>query len=156
MAHPDWAVKHRRPGTELRCIHGRYCLYECSSEYDKEKKRSVKKTGRYLGTITEDGGFRESPKRALERELEQARQGAPAASVAAPVKVGATKELGLSRFISGKFGAYVDRLRRCFPRDWHRLVALAYCRRAFQSPLKRMAADFGDMNRLINLMLGKV
>ena len=23
MAHPDWAVKYRRPGTELRCIHGR-------------------------------------------------------------------------------------------------------------------------------------
>ena len=144
MAHPDWAVKYRRPGTELRCIHGRYCLYECSSVYDKNKKRSVKKTGRYLGIITEEGGFKESPKRVLERELELATQCAPGTSVAPPVKVGATKELGLSRFISGNLGGYVDRLRRCFPDDWRRLVALAYCRLAFQSPLKRMAADFGD------------
>lgn len=144
MAHPDWAVKYRRPGTELRCIHGRYCLYECSSVYDKEKKRSVKKTGRYLGTITEEHGFRESPKRVLERELERSRHGTPAAAGAAPVKVGATRELGLSRFISGSLGAYVGRLRECFPDDWRRLAALAYCRLAFQSPLKRMATDFGD------------
>ena len=74
MAHPEWAVKYRRPGTELRCIHGRYCLYECSSVYDKVKKRAVKKTGRYLGSITEDGGFKESRKRVLERELEEARK----------------------------------------------------------------------------------
>ena len=70
MAHPDWAVKYRRPGTELRRItETRYCLYECSSVYDKEKKRARKITGKYLGSITEEGGFKESRKRVLEREL---------------------------------------------------------------------------------------
>ena len=40
MAHPDWAVKFRRPGTELRRVNDSlYKLYECSSVYDKEKKR---------------------------------------------------------------------------------------------------------------------
>lgn len=29
--HPQWALDHKRPGTELRCIRGRYYLYECSS-----------------------------------------------------------------------------------------------------------------------------
>lgn len=39
MAHPDWAVKFRRPGTELRRVNDSlYKLYECSSVYDKEKK----------------------------------------------------------------------------------------------------------------------
>ena len=57
MAHPDWAVKFRRPGTELRRItEKRYCLYECSSVYGKEKKRARKITGKYLGSITEEGG----------------------------------------------------------------------------------------------------
>ena len=74
MAHPDWAVKYRRPGTELRLINGCYCLYECRCVYDKEKKHGVKKTGRYLGSITEEGGFKESRKRLAERELEQARE----------------------------------------------------------------------------------
>lgn len=63
--HPDWAVKFRRPGTELRCINGRYCLYECRCIYDKEKKRNRKITGKYLGSITEEGGFKPSKKRLI-------------------------------------------------------------------------------------------
>ena len=52
MAHPDWAVKFRRPGTELRRVNDSlYKLYECSSVYDKEKKRARKITGKYLGSI---------------------------------------------------------------------------------------------------------
>ena len=36
MAHPEWAVKFRRPGTELRRVNDSlYKLYECSSVYDK-------------------------------------------------------------------------------------------------------------------------
>ena len=145
MAHPEWAVKYRRPGTELRCIHGRYCLYECRSVYDKVKKRAVKKTGRYLGSITEDGGFKESRKRILERELEEARKPASEPQVPPlPPKVGAVRELGLSRFITDVLSDYVDSLRASFPDDWKRLAALAYCRLREQSPLKRVASDFGD------------
>ena len=142
MAHPEWAVKFRRPGTELRCIKGRYCLYECTSVYDKEKKRAVKKTGKYLGSITEHGGFKESRKRILERELEQARRQA-AESPAAPA-VGQVKELGVSRFVTGPLGWYIERLREFFPVDWERIVALAYCRLCAQSPMKRMLSDYGD------------
>ena len=70
MAHPDWAVKFRRPGTELRRVNDSlYKLYECSSVYDKEKKRARKITGKYLGSITEAGGFKESRKRIMEREI---------------------------------------------------------------------------------------
>ena len=132
MKHPDWAVKYRRPGTELRRItENRYCLYECSSVYDKEKKRARKITGKYLGSITEDGGFKESRKRILERELEEARQ-APS-STPAPVpapKVGAVKEYGLSRYILDNQSETLERLKRHFPDDWRRIVALVYCRLA--------------------------
>ena len=55
--HPQWALAQKRPGTELRCIRGKYYLYECSSFYDKEKKRTRKKTGAYLGMITEGKGL---------------------------------------------------------------------------------------------------
>ena len=140
MAHPEWAVKFRRPGTELRCINGRYCLYECTSVYDKQKKRAVKKTGRYLGSITEEGGFKESRKRILERELEQARQQPGGAGPS----LGEVKELGVSRFVTGQLDWYVERLKKHFPADWQRIVALAYCRLCSQSPMKRMATDYGD------------
>ena len=55
--HPEWALKHKKTGTELRLIKGRYYLYEVSSKWNKEKKRAQKITGKILGRITEDKGF---------------------------------------------------------------------------------------------------
>lgn len=150
MAHPEWAVKYRRPGTELRLIKGRYCLYECRSVYDKTKKRSVKKTGKYLGCITEKDGFIESRKRKLERELEQARASAEPSAGEAP-KVGEVKELGLSLFVSTELDWYVSLLKKHFPEDWQRLCAIAYCRLRFQSTMRRMSADFADSRLSVDM-----
>ena len=66
--HPQWALDQKRPGTELRCIRGKYYLYECSSFYDKEKKKTRKKTGAYLGMITEEKGL--VPPRRREFEID--------------------------------------------------------------------------------------
>ena len=65
--------------------------------YDKEKKRARKITGKYLGSITEDGGFKESRKRVLERELEEARL-SPSSTPAPAVKVGAVKEYAVTLY----------------------------------------------------------
>ncbi len=43
MAHPKWTAKYSRTCTELKCIKGRYYLYECCSVYDKAKKRGVRR-----------------------------------------------------------------------------------------------------------------
>ena len=55
MAYPEWVEKHRRKGTNISCIRGKYYLYACTSKYDPVKKRARKITGEYLGRITEDG-----------------------------------------------------------------------------------------------------
>ena len=84
MAYPEWATRFRRPGTELRrCSDNRYSLYECSCVYDKQRKRPRKITGKYLGSITEDGGFKPSDKRSLERRLEEALESGGSSEVAA-------------------------------------------------------------------------
>lgn len=143
MTHPDWAVKFRRPGTELRRVNDAlYKLYECSSVYDRVKKRSRKITGKYLGSITESGGFKESRKRIMERELEELRQGKPA--VETEVRIGEVKEYGLSEYIMSQQNACLTRLKEVFPEEWSRIVALAYCRLRFQSPMRRIAGDFSD------------
>ena len=49
--HPQWATRHKRKGTELRLINGRYYLYEVSSKWNPEKKRAQKITGKLLGRI---------------------------------------------------------------------------------------------------------
>lgn len=53
--YPGWVLAHKGPGTEIRQIRGKYYLYRCSSFYDPETKRTRKKTGEYLGRITEEG-----------------------------------------------------------------------------------------------------
>ena len=143
MAPPEWALKFRRPGTELRRVHDAlYQLYECSSVYDKEKKRARKITGKLLGSITEVGGFKESRKRIMERELAELKEGKPAA-IPQP-KVGEVKEYGLSEYILTKEYEYIQALKDAFPLEWERIVGLAYCRLRHQSPMRRVLSDFSD------------
>ena len=143
MTPPDWAVKFRRPGTELRRVNDAlYKLYECSSVYDKEKKRARKITGKYLGSITEDGGFKESRKRIMEREIEELKSGKPVKEE--EPRIGEVKEYGLSEYIMKEQKPCLDRLKEIFPEDWSRIVSLAYCRLRFQSPMRRVAGDFSD------------
>ena len=143
MTPPDWAVKFRRPGTELRRVNDAlYKLYGCSSVYDKEKKRARKITGKYLGSITEAGGFKESRRRIMEREIEELKSGKPIDAV--EPKVGEVKELGLSQYILTQEKECIETLKECFPTEWQRIVALAYCRLRHQSPMRRVSGDFSD------------
>jgi len=140
--HPDWAVKFRRPGTELRCIKGRYCLYECHGIYDREKKRNRKITGKYLGSITEEGGFKPSKKRLMEQEMERLKNGEKPETPSP--KIGQVKEYGLSWLISKKMGTITERLKQDFPNDYNRIISLAYSRLRYQSPMRDVQSDFSD------------
>jgi predicted transposase YbfD/YdcC len=57
MAHPDWALKHKIPNTELRNIRGRYYLYSITSVWSPEKKRTKKKTLKQIGIIDQELGL---------------------------------------------------------------------------------------------------
>ena len=46
--HPQWALAHKKTGTELRLLNGKYYLYEVTNKWNKEKKRSQKITGTFL------------------------------------------------------------------------------------------------------------
>ena len=140
--HPEWAVKFRRPGTELRCINGRYCLYECKCVYEKETKKHRKITGKYLGSITEKDGFKPSKKRLMEQEMEKLKAGEKLA-VQQP-RIGEVKEYGLSWVISQTMSEITETLKDTFPQDYSRLMALAYCRLRYRSPMRDVQADFSD------------
>ena len=111
--------------------------------YDKEKKRARKVSGKYLGSITEDGGFKESKARQMEREIEGLKS---ERGISEPMecRIGEVKEFGLSKFIMENQGETLDELKRLLPYDWTRVAALAYCRLRHQSPLRRVSSDFAD------------
>ena len=57
MPHPEWVLQHKRPNTEIRCIRGRYYLYNRTSVWSPEKKRPKKITGKQIGVIDEVYGL---------------------------------------------------------------------------------------------------
>ena len=57
---PEWALKYRRRGVEIRDFGGRYYAYNVRSVYDREKKRARKITGEYIGVVTRDGIVKKS------------------------------------------------------------------------------------------------
>jgi hypothetical protein len=47
--HPQWVLKHKKTGTEIRVINGHYYLYAISSKWDSTKKTSSEKDNWYSG-----------------------------------------------------------------------------------------------------------
>jgi len=120
MAHPDWALKFKQKGTELRCINGNYYLYRISSKYDKERKVTRKITHEMLGKISEKDGF------------------IPKGSTRKPKKAltPAVKEYGAGNFLLNIGNDIIGSLKRSFPDHWKQLVVLAINRLLYQAPLK--------------------
>jgi transposase len=126
IVHPEWALKHKRKGTELRLIKGHYYLYEISSKWNPEKKRSQKITGKILGKITPDG-FVESKKQTLQKNLESV--------LNQPIP---TKSYGAISFLFQHLNEYVTGLQDYFPDIWRELIVLTYTRLLHQAPLKNI------------------
>lgn len=122
--HPQWALMHKKPGTELRHINGRYYLYEYKTVYDAAKKRAKKISGKLLGSINENG-FVPSPTRVAATITNQE----PVASVV-------VKEFGVAQLVMSHFALYGQCLEKHFGELWKDLFAIAYCRFIYRCPLK--------------------
>lgn len=57
MTHPEWALKFKTKGTELRNMNGKYHLYNVTSKRDPVTKKTKKITLSHIGTITEEYGL---------------------------------------------------------------------------------------------------
>jgi len=127
--HPDWATAHRKPGTELRLIKGKYYLYAVSSRYNPEKKKAQKITGKLLGRITQDDGFLESDKNKL--------RSASNTGIIVPKSVN-VRELGFSKVVIANAEPIISKLKEIFQDDWQLMLAMAYCRLGWQAPIKNI------------------
>lgn len=121
MAYPEWVEKQKRPGTNISCIHGKYYLYEATSVWDPEKKRARKKTGKYLGRITEDGLI---PPREKNQHV---------------VSEVATKEYGACTTLNSIGKDIHEKLKEYFPSEADRIFSLAVLRVIEKCPFKRAA-----------------
>ncbi len=127
--HPEWAIRHKKKGTELRFINGTYYLYEVTSKWDSEKKRPKKITGRLLGKITQEEGFIISDKERLRNSQQK-------------IEKLIVKEFGVSYLISSVLDLYPNLLQKYFPGLWQQIMVLAYGRFCYLSPLKNMELHY--------------
>lgn len=153
---PDWVLKYKKPGQEIRLKAGRFYVYECKGVYDQEKHKSKKVTGKYLGTITEADGFTPAKHRMVKiDDSEGCQQNISSASTASEVKMVATCPIDLQfgTYSNLEFGFYhffelyilndyVPKLKMFFRDSWQTIMAMSYCKAMYKSPLKRMEADF--------------
>jgi len=129
--YPDWINQYRKPGTEIRKFNDKYYVYETTSYYDKVKKKPKKKTGKYLGAITESDGFKEATLVKI-----------PKTSPSLQINRITTREYGMSAFIQEHCKHITDCLKIHFPNCWEHLLVALYCRLVHTSPIKNMAYYF--------------
>lgn len=129
--YPDWVLQYRTKGTAIHRINGHYYLYEVASQWDKVKKRSVRKTLRSLGRITPDGLQPRAPRKSTDDQM-----------LARLEKV-CSKEYGITHFITQHLVDYVGQLKQYFPQYWEILICVAYSRLVFQSSLRQMPFHIG-------------
>lgn len=130
--HPDWALKQKRPGTELRYIRGCYYLYGVSSKWNKEKKRAQKVTGKILGKVTENG-FVESTRRQLldgKSKIDHA--------ATSTIKSIFTKSVGVECFLQPLLSDVLAALKKHFHGDADAIYCASLMRLTHQTPLKNM------------------
>ena len=134
--HPDWALKHKKPGTELKLINGRYYLYSVKSVYDKSIKRPRKVSLGILGSITEEHGFTPSEKKGL-----KAKSGKPYLD-----KEVFAYEYGFSKWLLDTLGkdGMLGGLQKHFPSLWQFIVLMVFCRVGYKSPLKNIQLYLGQ------------
>lgn len=126
--HPEWVLRHKEKGTELRVIRGKYYLYEVSCYYDKETKKPKKKTGKMLGRITEKDGFIKSKRSETNPTIESI----------SPIGKIFCREAGLSCYLMNASEQIISALKEVFPNNWQVLLGLVYCRLGWQVPLKNV------------------
>jgi len=155
--YPDWVLKFKKPGQEIRLKNGRYYVYECKCIYDKDNHKPKKVTGKYLGTITEADGFTEAKHRMINVVTTQ-ESSQPVSNIALEnfeSKMVATRpaDLRFGTFPNLEYGfyhffeqhilnEYIPKLKKYFGDSWQTIMAMSYCKAMYKSPLKRMESDF--------------
>ena len=116
---PDWVLKHKISGTEVRTREGRYYLYQITSKWDPIKKRSQKITVKYLGRITREGVVAANHERVAEQ-----------------LKHITLKEYGVEWFLMHVGEDITDLVKKTYPENWESILVFAIMRLAHTSPLK--------------------
>jgi hypothetical protein len=137
VSHPEWATKFRTKGTELRCIAGKYYLYEYKNAFDPIANKTKKISGKLIGRITEEFGLTLGDKAKLRLGINAA---------LSPITQPENK---VSSYIIENFNAILPKISKHFPEFFKEVFFLIYLRLIYQASIE-------DVHKLsIHSWLGK-
>jgi transposase len=122
--YPQWVTQHKKKGTNISCINGRYYLYAVASVWNKEKGRAQMVNKGYLGRITEEGFIPKHEKKP------------------APETRISVKEYGATNAIYEMSGDILNRLREIFGEEGEMIYAMALLRFLRNCPFKRVELSY--------------
>ena len=129
---PDYVKAFTKPPkTEIKHIGKGWYLYECTSRYDPELKRSRKISGKCLGAITPTG-------------LVQSQRRMQRVDTPGPTVPNDVLHVGGTIFFWSRTAALGDRLRKHFPYLWKHIYATALLRTEWGPTFKRLGLHFED------------
>lgn len=165
MSHPEWVLKYKKKGTEIKRNGEMYYLCEVSSKWDPQKKRAKKISGKYLGRITEKDGFIPAKrtwkkgvrdKNTVEKtvqgegntlEIKDLDQGRVSFNIS-------VKEMGASKVLLEGLGKNISSsLREIFPKLSNEIMVIAILRTLYQCPMKNIERFYQD-SHLSNVFPG--
>lgn len=122
---PEYVSSFQKPAnTEIKHINGHWYLYERSYYYDPEVKRSRKRSGKMLGTITENGFV--PSKRSQAKALND------------------VVEIGATSYFYQKTENMRVRLQKYFPDCWERIYAITLIRAIYDTRFRRVDLHYQD------------
>jgi len=137
MEIPQWALKHKEVGTEIRKFGNNFYLYKVTSKWCPEKKRSQKITEKFLGTITENG--------LVKTKVEKIKEGYTNITV---------KDFGDFQLVYFQNQDIIEALKELFPQWWQQIFIAATFRFLYQSTIKQI--DFQYQTSYISEILKDV
>ena len=122
--YPEWVTKHKRKGTNISCIGGKYYLYAVTSVWNKEKGRAQMVNKGYLGRITQEGFIPKHEKKPM-----------PETNIS-------IKEYGATKTLYDMSGDILGRLREIFGTDGETIYTMALLRFLRNCPFKRVELSY--------------
>lgn len=119
MVFPDWVLKHKTKGVEVRNIKGNYYLYSVHSVRDPVRGRPKKVTDKYLGRVTPEGLVKPRHERDLGEGF-------------------SVKEYGASALILQECEDLLSPVKLEFPREWREVFSFAMMRLIHNSAIKNL------------------
>lgn len=117
------------PKSEIKRIGNSYYLYGCTYQYDKERKRSKKIPGKYLGTITPDG-------------LIPPHANGTASIGKLVLKPSDCVEIGAVCYFYPRTETMRLRLQKHFPELWERIYVIALIRSIYDNRFRRLQTNY--------------